>query len=89
MDPLLPGARPETGVETAVAQHPAANRHHQAHVLGNRDALVGLVQLASGDMPAQQRFGADDPPAVASIVCWQYRLACPRNSDCGSVDRWQ
>ena len=62
MTELLPRAR----LLARLAQHPGADRQDQPGVLGHRDELVGLVQLAPVHMPAQQGLGADDA-AVAGI----------------------
>ena len=56
---LLPRAR----LPARLAQHPGADRQDQAGVLGDRNELVGLVQLASAHVPAQQGLGTHDLPA--------------------------
>ena len=42
-----------------LAQHPLADRQHQAALLGHRDELVGHQQAALRVVPADQRLGAD------------------------------
>ena len=44
----------------ALAQHPAADRHDQAHLLGERDELRRRDEAALGVVPAQQRLDARD-----------------------------
>ena len=45
---------------TGLAQDPAADRHDQAHLLGERDEGVGAEHAALGVVPAQQRLDAGD-----------------------------
>ena len=48
----------------ALAQDPAADRHDQAGLLGQRDELVGADHAALGVVPAQQRLDAADRPVL-------------------------
>ena len=46
------------------AQHPVAERHDEAGLLGERDELGGGDEAALRMAPAHQRFHADDAPAA-------------------------
>ena len=64
----LPGSR---GLAAALAQDPAADRDDEAHLLGERDELVGADQAALGVAPAQQRLDARRPtPSWSRTTGW-------------------
>ena len=52
--------RPAHRVAAGLAQHPVAQRHHQADVFGQGQELGGVEQAALRMAPAQQRFEAGD-----------------------------
>jgi hypothetical protein len=47
-----------------LAQHPAADRHDQAGLLGERDELERRHEPALGVVPAHERLDAGDPAVV-------------------------
>ena len=58
-------------VAHASAQHPLADRHDQARLLGDRDESPGATQAALGVLPAHERLDADDRAASRrSTIGW-------------------
>ena len=56
-----PGVLPGLGLAAGLAQHPFADRHDQAGLLGDRDEVAPATPgRARGVLPAQQRLDADD-----------------------------
>ena len=54
--------RPRGRAPAGFAQHPYADRHDQAGVLGQANKAVGRHQAVAGPVPAQQRFRPEHPP---------------------------
>ena len=63
-DGVAGAALPRPGLVAGGAQHPFADRHDQACVLGQRNELVGRDQTALGMAPAHQGFDGDDVAAA-------------------------
>ena len=56
-----PGSRlPALHLAARLVEHPRADRHDEAGLLGDGDEVAGAEQAALGVLPAQQRLDARD-----------------------------
>ena len=58
--PAWVGKLPGGGLAAGLHEHPLAQRHDQARLLGHRDEIDRRDEAALGMLPADQRFDFDD-----------------------------
>ena len=72
---------PDRGLLAGPAQHPFADRHDQAGLLGQRDEVQRRQHAAVGMVPAHQRLDADDLAGIQrhdGLVVQQHLVAVQR-----------